>query len=75
MRYYMAKRGMNMIFYPNGMRYLFRGELLTEGEIRKYGIDSMDDFDEVEVKKSETYKTRHQGLSCFNYDRRIGRYC
>lgn len=58
MKYYMAKRDMNMIFYPNGMKRLHAYELLTSGELRKYGISHLDNFDEVELSSSLTYKTR-----------------
>ena len=57
MTYYRAKRSKSMIFYPNGMRYLHRGELLTAAELRKYGIEHLEDFEIVEIKKTETYRT------------------
>lgn len=57
MKYYRAKRSTAMIFYPNGMKYLHRGELLTEAELRKYGIEFLDNFEVVEIKKTETYRT------------------
>ena len=56
MKYYMATRNRIMVFYPNGMRYLHRGELLTPGEMRKYGIDDCSAFEEVSIKKTDTYR-------------------
>lgn len=63
MKYYMAKRDMNMIFYPNGMKRLHAHELLTTGELKKYGISHLDNFDEVELSPYLTYKVRYPGES------------
>ena len=78
MKYYRVKRSKTMIFYPNGMKYLHRGELLTEAELRKYGIEFLDNFEVVEIKKTETYRTHawpmYEGLTPNGRETRMLRF-